>query len=159
MNKSDRIHLYFQIGIIFKTIFAVLEIIGGSSLFFISHNFIVNAVLVLTQNELLEDPHDLIANYLLNASSHIFSSTQYFAAFYLLSHGLVKIIALVGLIKKKLWSYPISIFIFTVFIAYQLYRYTLTHSAWLLILTVIDAVVIWLIWQEFKSVKTKAIEQ
>jgi uncharacterized membrane protein len=34
--------------------------------------------------------------------------------------------------------------IFVLFVVYQIYRYSLTYSVWLLLITLLDIVVIWL---------------
>jgi uncharacterized membrane protein len=47
----------------------------------------------------------------------------------------------------------VAIAVFFAFIAYQLYRYSFTHSEWLLLLTILDGVVIWLTWHEFTHLK------
>ena len=68
--------------------------------------------------------------------------TKHFVAFYLLSHGAVKLWVIIGLMRERLWYYPVALVIFTLFIVYQIHRYTLTHSVSLLLITVIDLVVI-----------------
>jgi uncharacterized membrane protein len=61
----------------------------------------------------------------------------------------------VALWFNKLWAYPVTIFVFGAFMAYQVYRYTHTHSFALMMLTVFDAVVVWLTWQEWHEQKKK----
>ena len=78
-------------------------------------------------------------------------ATQHFYAFYLLSHGVVKLLLVAGLLRDKLWAYPASPVAMTLFIAYQLYRYSYTHGIGLLALTVFDLVVIWLVWHEWRA--------
>ncbi len=38
------------------------------------------------------------------------------------------------------------------FIAYQMYRFSYTHSIGLLVLTVFDLFVVWLVWKEYRVV-------
>jgi len=82
-------------------------------------------------------------------------SGKHFMAIYLLSHGVVKMFAVVALLKNKLWGYPLSIVIFGGFIVYQIYRFTLTGGIGLIALTVFDLVVICLIWLEYRAVKSR----
>jgi hypothetical protein len=76
-------------------------------------------------------------------------STQLFTSFYLLGHGVIKIVLIVGLLREKLGYYPAAIAVFVLFVMYQIYRYTFTHSIWLLLITLLDIVVIWLTWHEY----------
>ena len=80
-------------------------------------------------------------------------ASQEFYAFYLLGHGLIKLLLVIGLLRGKLWSYPASLAALGAFMAYQMYRYSYTHSPGLLVLTVFDAAVMWLIWQEWRLVR------
>lgn len=152
-----KIHLLFIISLILKALNAVVEIIGGVLIFIISQQFIIKAVLFLTQEELTEGPKDLIANYLINSAQHFSLSAKHFIAFYLLSHGLIKLGVIVGLLKNKLWAYPASIIVFGLLIIYQTCRYYYAHSFWLLVLTIFDLVVISLIWQEYRNLKERKI--
>ena len=107
----------------------------------------------LTQDELIEDPSDVLGTYLLNLAQNFTVSTQHFYAFYLLSHGVVKAFLVVGLLRNKLWAYPASLVALGLFIVYQLYRFSYTHGAGLIVLTVFDLFVIWLIWHVYRLVR------
>ena len=48
-----------------------------------------------------------------------------FAAIYLLSHGVIKVVLVASLFRELLWAYPAAIVVFTLFIVYQLYPYAL----------------------------------
>jgi uncharacterized membrane protein len=143
----------FRISIALKGLNAALEIVGGVALAAVSPAFILRTVALLTQDELAEDPRDLIANYFLYAASHLSLSGQRFAAAYLLSHGVIKIGLVWALLKRKLWAYPLSIIVFGAFIVYQLYRYTFTHGLGLIALSVFDLLVIWLIYLEYRALQ------
>jgi uncharacterized membrane protein len=86
-------------------------------------------------------------------------STQYFTAFYLFSHGVVKLFLIAGLLRERLWYYPLAMIVFAFFIMYQLYRFSFTHSVWLFVITILDMVVIWLTWREYKYLRRdRAVE-
>jgi len=151
--KEQRIHQIFEISVLLKGAHAVVECIGGAALALISTGAIVAIVNRFTQEELIEDPQDFVANRLL-AWAHGFSvDTKQFYAFYLLSHGAVKLFLVVGLLRGKLWSYPASLVVLGLFIAYQLYRFSYTHGTGLIVLTVFDVIVMGLIWHEYRLVK------
>ncbi len=143
------IHIAFDISLWAKGVFALVEILGGAAAFFVTHQWIVAVASELTQGELAEDPHDLIANYLQHWAQHLSIATQFFSAIYLISHGAVKLWVIVGLLRERLWYYPTALAIFGLFIVYQLYRYSATHSPWLIVITGVDLVVIVLTWHEY----------
>lgn len=143
------LHLAFDISVWVKGVDAVIEILGGGAAFFASHQLIVEIAAWLTQGELAEDPHDVIANYLMHAARHLSIGTQHFTAIYLISHGVIKLWLVVGLLRERLWYYPTALVVFSLFIVYQLYRYSATHSLWLIFITVVDLIVIVLTWHEY----------
>jgi uncharacterized membrane protein len=141
----------FYTALILKAVDSALEIIGGTLLLVINPSTINHLASSLTQQELSEDPHDFIANRILKSSHDLASSSgRYFAAFYLLSHGLVKIFLIIALFKQKLWAYPAFIVVIGLFIIYQLYRLSYKFSIGLVLLTLFDILVIWLTWREYQ---------
>jgi uncharacterized membrane protein len=146
----------FKIGLVLKGLDGILEVVGGILLLFLSPHAIEHIARTLTAHELSEDPHDLIARYLLHTASHLTTSTTLFGAIYLLSHGAAKIVLVVLVLLDKLWAYPWLIVLLLAFIAYQLYRITFVHfSVGLAALTVFDAVLVWLTWREYQSKKAR----
>jgi uncharacterized membrane protein len=126
-----------------------VEFVGGLLAYFINQQFHLNFVSAVTQEELTEDPRDFIADYLVESAGQLSVSSQHFAALYLLSHGIIKSWLIVGLLRNKVWYYPIAIIVFILFVAYQIFRFQITHSIWLLAITAVDAVVIALTWHEY----------
>ena len=152
MNEHQ-IHRIFRISVVLKGLHALVECICGIALFFISTRTIAHWVDLLTQEELTEDPNDFLATHLASAAHHFSVGTETFYAFYLLSHGLVKVLLVAGLLKEKLWAYPASLIVLAAFIGYQLYRYSHMHSIGLIVLTVFDLVIIVLVWHEWRVLR------
>ncbi|RWB52624.1 DUF2127 domain-containing protein [Mesorhizobium sp.] len=148
-----RIHQLFEIGVWLKGAHALIECSGGILLYVVTTDTIASWVNALTQEELIEDPNDFIAGYLSQMASQFSVASKQFYAFYLLSHGLIKLLLVIGLLRGKLWSYPASLVALGAFMTYQVYRYSYTHSPGLLVLTVFDAIVMWLIWEEWQAVR------
>ena len=107
----------------------------------------------LAQDELREDSHDLVATSLLSWIAGFSGATKNFYACYLISHGVIKLGLVVGLLKGKLWSYPASLVVLGLFIVYQLYRFSYTHGVGLIVLTVFDFFVLGLVWHEYLLVR------
>ena len=150
---EHRIRQIFQISVLLKGAHAAIECVGGMALALISTTTIANWVSALTQDELIEDPNDFLATHLLTWAQGFSVETKHFYAFYLLSHGLVKLLLVVGLLRNKLWSYPASLAILGLFIIYQLYRFSYTHGMGLIVLTVFDVLVMGLIWHEYNLIR------
>ena len=145
-------HVGFEIGLLLKGIDGILEIIGGILFLFITPDRLNRIVTFLTQHELSVDPNDVVANMLVKWSSHYTASIQHFGFFYLETHGIVKLVLIILLYRKSLWSYPLSIVFLLLFIVYQMHRYAHTHSAWLIVLSVLDLVMIFLTWREYTTI-------
>ncbi len=150
------LHRAFEAGMILKGLDGVLEIAGGMLLLFLSPQTIQHIVKVLTAHELSEDPHDLIARYLLHTAGHLTHGTTLFGAVYLLSHGVAKVVLVALVLRGKLWAYPWIIALLVAFIVYQVYRITAVHfSAGLTALTVFDVALVWLTWREYQSRRSR----
>lgn len=152
MNER-RVHQVFEISVLLKGAHALIECFGGLLLAFVSTDAIKQLVMLLTQSELVHDPNDFVATQLRDLAQALTINTQHFYAFYLLSHGLVKVLLVAGLLRNKLWAYPASLVVLGLFIVYQIYRFSYTHGIGLIVLTVFDVVVIWLIWHEYRLMR------
>ncbi len=151
--NEQRIRWIFRLSVILKGLHALIEVVGGLVFYFASAHSVLYWVNVLTQDELLHDPRDFVATHLLNAAQHMTVATQSFYAFYLVSHGAIKIVLVAGLLKEKPIAYPLSLVALSGFVAYQLYRYSYTHSLGLILLTVFDVVVMALVWHEWRYLR------
>lgn len=146
-----KLHKIFIFSILLKGINAGIEIVGGILFFFTGT--LADIIQFFVRGELAEDPSDLVANSIQQYLPYFFQHSRLFAAFYLLSHGIIKLILVASLLRNKLWAYPSAIFVFFLFIAYQLYRFTYTHSVFLILLTIFDFFIIWLTWHEYKALQ------
>jgi uncharacterized membrane protein len=134
--QERRIHEIFAVSVSLKGVHALMEIAGGLALYLFSTDTIAQ----------LLRPHEW-------AARHFAASEQHFYAFYLLSHGIVKSIVVIGLLKEKLWAYPASFIVFGAFIAYQLYRYSFTHDPGLIALSFFDLFVVALAVHEYRLLR------
>ena len=154
MTRS-KIHVAFEIGVILKGLNGLLELIGGILLLVFPPSAIQRFVVGLTHNELSKDPNDFIATHLRAAAEHLSVSDALFAAIFLLSHGVIKVLLVYALLRRKLWAYPVAIAVFAAFGVYQIYRYFVQPTGWLIALTVLDVMVILLTWTEWRRLKSE----
>jgi uncharacterized membrane protein len=149
LRGQSTVHRLFEASLWLKGAFALTESIAGIAAYFVSQRLLRSAVLWVTQEEFEVGSHDVVANHVLHTIQDLSIGTQKFAALYLLAHGIAKLWLVIGLLRGKLWYYPVAMTIFTLFVAYQTYRYTFTHSVWLLLITGLDLMVIGLTWHEY----------
>ena len=147
---ANIVHVAFELSLALKGAFALAEIAASIFAYFVTRQFLLDLVHAIVRTELTEDPRDFVANYLLHAAQGLSVSSQHFTAFYLLSHGVIKLWLIIGLWRRKPGYYPAAIAVFGLFIFYQLYRYSFTLSLSLLLITVLDVFVIGLTWIEYK---------
>ncbi len=148
---EKNIRTIFVVSLFIKAFDAILEVIGGIILFMPAS--LAKLFSSLTSGELAEDPTSFTANHIRDLIPYLSSNGILFGAFYLLSHGIIKLILVGGLLRRKLWMYPTAIVIFALFVIYQLYRFSYTHSIFMIVLTVFDLFLIALTWHEYRFMK------
>lgn len=149
--KEKNIHLIFLVGLGLKGLNAILEVLGG--ILFLSSGTFNKILTFLTNKELIEDPTDFLATRVAALIPYLSTHSQLFFSFYLLSHGIIKIVLVISVLRNKIWAYPATILFLCTFIVYQLYRFTYTHSIFLIFLTVFDIFLIYLTSHEYRLVR------
>jgi uncharacterized membrane protein len=152
MNER-RIYQIFEISIILKGLHGLIECAGGIMLIVVSTSAISRLVVLLTQGELDEDPHDFLATRLMLWAAGFSTGAKTFYAAYLLGHGLIKVVLVTALLRGMLWAYPASLVALGLFMIYQTYRFVETHGLFMLGLTIFDLLMMWLIWHEYQVIK------
>lgn len=149
-------HRLFQVGVVLKGLDGVFELAGGLLLGVFGSSGLNRAITFLTQHELSEDPGDAVARWLVTHTRNLGASTVQFATAYLLAHGLVKVVLSVGLIRERLGVFPAALAFLGVFILYQAYRLALAPSWELAYLTVLDLIIMVLVWREYRALRQRS---
>src|SRR5438132_436593 len=131
--SGRRIHQLFEISVFLKGFYAVLECAAGIALAFLSTNTVVSWITWLTQDEFAENPNDYIATQLLHMTQSFSITSKNFYVFYLLGHGAMKLFLVLGLLANRIWAYPVALGTVSVFILYQVHRYSYTRSLGLIV--------------------------
>lgn len=156
---SRLLHRLFRWGVILKGVDGLVEIASGLTFLLATRSVLQKIVVHLTKAELIEDPNDFFANYLVHAFHGFSLSTQHFSGLYLLAHGLIKMFLVVALLREKLWAFPTGGAFLALFMGYQIFRLTQTHSLLLGLLTVSDLLILFLIWHEYRVLKATLAEE
>ncbi len=145
----------YEIGIVIKGIDGVLELIGGILVLSLSANAITGITHFLTESALQSNPHNYIATHIAKAGHNLAAGHNYFAAAFLLTHGLVKVVLVTCLLLNKLWAYPWALVILTLFLVYQVYQLITAPTFSMAFLSVLDVIIIFLVYREWQKVKTE----
>lgn len=149
-NKTNTwVDRAFVISMLAKGFNGLLELIGGALLLMTSSQSIQQFVSRITAEELSEDPTDFLAHFALSLG-HQIGSARLFGALYLLLHGIVKLVLVYYLLQRKLLAYPWALTVLSFLALYQGYLLWHRWSVSLLFLTLVDLVIIWLVWLEYK---------
>ena len=151
--KEKRIHRLFVLSVVLKGFYALVEIASGIGLLVVTHAAIITFLNRFSTDEMMQDRHDWVASHVLEFAQSFSLETQHFYGLYLVTHGVVKLAVVIGLLREKLWAYPACFVVFSAFIAYQLYRYSYTHDIGLVLLSILDAFVIALAWHEYRLLR------
>lgn len=147
-DKAFRTTLYF------KGLIGILETIGGILLLVVNPDQINRLANWLTEADLSRDPHDFIASHILKTAHDLTGASLVFGALYLLSHGIVKIVLVIEVLRDRLWAYSALIAVTAVFVVYQVYRLSDHLTFGLSALTILDLAIIYLTWREYGKHKT-----
>jgi uncharacterized membrane protein len=143
----------YEIGILIKGIDGVLELIGGLLVLVLNPHAINGIVSFLTQDALQENPHNFIATHIVKYGHHLSAGHNLFAAAFLLTHGLVKVVLVTCLLLNKHWAYPWAIGVLGLFLVYQVYLLITQPTFGMAFLTVLDIVIIGLIYREWQQIR------
>jgi len=148
-TKLDRA---FEISLFLKGIDGLLETLGGLLFLTLKPDLVLRAAHGIVGYH----PDDFITQHILKSAEHFSKGTALFAALYLLSHGLVKLVLVVEILREHLWAYIGLIVVTAGFIIYQLYHILFQHPTFSFIaLTIFDAIVIYLTTREYGHQKDR----
>lgn len=96
-----------------------------------------------------------IAQYVARVDGELARSGLAFLIIFLMTHGLIKLGLVYCLLKKLTRAYPVALAILGVFLVYQLYVFVINPTIGMAIFTILDAVIIWLVWGEYRDLQSK----
>ncbi|MDO8514367.1 MAG: DUF2127 domain-containing protein [bacterium] len=152
MYKKLHLHLLFEVGVVIKGLHALLELVTAFVVYFLGSSALL-FVTRISENELADDPNDIFMNLFVNQATHVFTSARGFVVIYLIVSAIINLILVGALLSNRLKAYPVSIGIVSLFVFYQMYRISITHSPWLTLFTLFDIAVMYLIYEEYKHQK------
>jgi uncharacterized membrane protein len=157
-DSPQEVYIYdfFRISLFLKGIISLVEIFAGIAVLFITPARIGSAIIRFSANELADEPGSFWAIHTLHLAQQFSLTPRAFLAIYLLSRGVIKLGLVIAILKNQLWAYPAAIAVLGIFMLYQLYEILLNHSIFLIMLTLFDLIVLWLIWHEYRVMRARA---
>lgn len=159
-HPSSLLDKIFEGGLIIKGVTGSLEFIGGVLLFFVDPSVIHSFLVSITQQEFFEDPNDKVITFLLQLTQPLGDGSRVFLISFLWIHAIIKLIAVIGILRNHLWAYPFSLITLGLFMLYQVYSiFFVKVSIGMILLTLFDVFILWLIWREFSIVKARLVTE
>ena len=148
--RSGFLHKSYELSLLLKALLGLTQLVSALILYLTPNGGITDFVTWLTSQELSEDPVDGVALWLLQSARDLSISTIAFYVLYLLAHGVLNLGIVLSLWARLNWAYPVSIVVLLVFVAYQLYEYSVTGSPMMIVLSLFDLLIALLVWREYR---------
>lgn len=145
-------HEAFMLGLGLKGLDGLAEVVGGLWLLLVGPLRLQAWIGALVAPELQQDPSDFVATHLLHWAAQFNQGSVLFAAVYLLSHGVAKLVVIVAILRGRQWAYPGLIGLTAAFAAYQIYHMVVAGPSFgFVALTVFDLLIIALTVVEYRQ--------
>jgi uncharacterized membrane protein len=158
-SASDRrLELVYRIGIVLKGVDGLVEVIAGL-LLWLAPGLLRSLLAPLEQID--SDDRMLrifIAHLAGRLDTHLAHGPPVFIIFFLLSHGIVKLVLVYCLLKEYRWVYPYALGVLGLFALFQVFALVRSPSIGGGVLMVLDLFIIWLIWREWTALRRQPAE-
>ncbi len=139
----------FRLGMWWRVFYGVLRLILSFLLLHFIDSSFSSILYSFLSHEIIEDPNDFLIRVVYPfLESHTFTVT-YFLAAYLFFWGIIDIFLSFYILRHKLWAFPVGIVLISLFVLYEIYRFTHTHSLFLAFIIIVDSFIIWLTYREY----------
>lgn len=143
----------FRISLFIKAFDGTLQLIGGSLLFFVEPQELGRWMNFLTRHLFSTNPNNVIAHWLHHQAETLSVDTTLLVSLYMLSHGVIKLGLVYGLLREKLWVFPFAFVGFGAILSIEIYR-ILFHFFWgVCILMAFDTFVLTMVILEFRKLR------
>jgi uncharacterized membrane protein len=146
----------YEIGIIIKGIDGTIELLAGFAILLLSPHAITSLTHFFDNVLSFDGNLNIITAHIEKTGGSLASGHTLFAAAFLITHGLVKVVLVTCLLLNKLWAYPWALVILSIFTIYQGHLLVTKPTFGMLFLTVLDVAIIYLIYREWQQVRHKS---
>jgi uncharacterized membrane protein len=144
----------FRIAIALKGLDGAVQLVGALILVIIPSTVVTGFAHAVITRDLLGDPSGTLARHLQTATENFVNGgTKTFAVAYLFAHGVIKLALVWALARKWVRAYPVAMVVLAAFVVYEVYRAVNTHSIALPFFAALDAVIIVLVYREYRQLR------
>jgi uncharacterized membrane protein len=152
-KASPVVEWAYRIFLFGQGLLGTIQFIGGMALALAPSGSIPKIVEWLVRNELAEDPTDPISSTLFEWAAALGPSADGVYAIYLLGHGILNLFVVTTLFFRVKWAYHFAMTVLWGFVVFQIVEFAIQRDPLLLPLTIIDLVVIALVWLERRQTR------
>ncbi len=157
-EKTDTYEWLFHVGMLIRILYSLARLVLAFVLLPLVGTPLTELFgRAVEKNKHLFDSQDFFLQSAVPFVEH--HSAAFFVTYFLISYlifwGVIDIILSISLLKHRLWAFPVSVYLITLFIIYEMFRFTHTHSLVLAYIIVFDFFLIWLIRREHKKLLAK----
>lgn len=158
-KKFSWFNTIYDVGIIIKGLDGLAELVAGVALLISPR--LVHVVLAGIAGNTMNGHHShtvrLVGEYVGRLDAQLAASGLAFLIIFLISHGIVKIVLVGCLLKKIVKVYPYALAVLGAFLMYQVYVFIREPSIGMALFSILDAVIIGLVWREYKMLLAEKV--
>lgn len=134
----------------------LVELLAGITLMVAPH-FLHNVLADLFGKASVHKGHfmQFIAENIAHIDAELSRGGLLIVIIFLVSHGVIKLALVYALLKEILWAYPYALFALVLFLVYQLYIFIIHPTIGMGLFTLLDALIIWIVWGEWQKLKSE----
>jgi uncharacterized membrane protein len=142
-----------------RIVYGLFRLVVGTMLLRVVGTPAIDVYRHVLHRNIQREPDDFVFHGLANYLVHHGYSITYFLACYILFWGAVDIILSIAMLRHILWAFPVSFVVIIVFVLYEVFRYSHTHSPILLTIIIIDLIILVLMRREYAKLLARAQHQ
>lgn len=141
---------FFDLALLLKAVNGGLEILVAALVLVVPPSLVLKITEFVTGGELAQDPDDPIIGAIRDAAVSFTVHTHYLLALYLVLHGAVKVLLVIGIFAKKKIAYPLFMIALVLFGSYEAYRGFVRQEFLLQVLALFDFTLLTLTAYEYR---------
>lgn len=150
VEREKDILWFFDLALLLKVVNGGLEILAAFLVLIVPPSLVLKIIQFATSGEIAQDPDDPVATAIRSAAHAFTVHTHYLLALYLVLHGAIKVMLVIGIFAGKRIAYPLFMIALVVFGAYEAYRGFVRQEVLLQVLAIFDFALLMLTAYEYR---------